>query len=136
MSFSILNTRLGSRLESLKQNGPFYLSSPFVVNGTTVLNNNTASQALVSGILCDITNSSVTITFPDANTLYDLLGFDFGNYVNFDISAYSDTFPNPNTLSIVDSAGITSLLPVLSPQETYYATLICVSLNPIKFYIM
>ena len=38
MSFEILDTRLGAKLESLKQNFPKYLSSPYVSQGTETLN--------------------------------------------------------------------------------------------------
>ncbi len=137
--FEILNTRLGSRLDSLKQNGPLYITSPYTTLGTTTLNVNTLSHVLSTGLVCDVSTTSGSVTFPTAQTIQSLLNFDIGNYVNFNICAFSETFPNPNTLSIIGNTDVTVVSPFISTvtsQEIYYATLICISTNPIKFYII
>lgn len=139
MSFEILDTRLGAKLESLKQNFPKYLSSPYVSQGTETLNSNTLTQILSCGLLCDISGSSASITFPSSTEIQEVLNFQVGNYVNFNICAFSTTFPNPNTLSIVGNTDVTVVTPAVSTlgaQEIYPATLLCVSSNPIKYYII
>jgi|SRR5690606_8542688 len=136
MSFSIADTRLGKKLERIKENYPFYFYTPFVCSQNTLLDSNTVASVLSSGILCDITSNSVTVTFPPATVLQNLLNMEVGNYVPFFFVAYSSTFPNANTLNIVGNTNVEPLGILIAAQETYYVYLICISVNPVKFYII
>ena len=139
MSFSIFQTELGNKLYSIKENFPFYFYSPFTVSQSTVLDANRVNNVLTSGIICDVTASSISITFPTATVLQSLLNCKVGDYVNFFISAFSETFPNANSVNIVGNTGVEPLSTSADPldsQVTYYPTLVCASLSPLKFYII
>lgn len=139
MSFSVLDTRLGKKLYKIKENSPYYFYSPFVITSDISLNSNTVTQVLSCGLLCDISSSSITVTFPTATVLQSVINLDIGNYILFYVSAYSPTFPNANTLNIVGNTGVEVLGPVpatLTAQDTFVVTLVCASLNPLKFYIL
>lgn len=139
MSFSVLDTRLGKKLEKIKENFPYFFYSPFVTISNISLDSNTVTQVLSSGLLCDISSSSITVTFPTATVLQSLLNLNVGNYILFYISAYASTFPNVNSVTVAGNTGVDVIGPVppsLDAQDTYTATLTCVSLNPLKFYIL
>lgn len=139
MSFSVVDTRLGKKLEQIKENYPFYFYRPFITSTNIILESNTLSSVISSGILCDISSGNVSVTFPPATVLQSLLNMEPVNYLNFIIVAYSTSFPNSNTVSIIGNTGVEIVgvsAPSISAQETYIATLICISVTPLKFYIM
>lgn len=129
-NFTVKDTLLGTRLVNIKNNYIDILSPTHVTTNST-LTVDQLSNALLNGLVGDVTNSSISIQFPTSSIINSLLYFNKYDYFNIPITAYSDIFPSVYNLQILPNTGVSiasgSLNININPQTTKYIYLQCIN---------
>lgn len=134
-SFIIENINLGTKLDDIKNNKPIF-NTPVVLSASTTLSVRQFLQIIQNGLLVDITNGNITITFPTAPDIQSAFPFQKYQQFTFNINAFALSLPNANALTILGNTGVTLAEPiVLTAQKTNIFSFTCYNTSPLSFVI-